>query len=48
MIFNVMMNASIILDTTQLRKQQRFTYKSLIDTPQIGDLVEFILMSVTT
>ena len=42
MIFNVLMNASVILNNIPLRKQQRFTYKSLIESPQIGDLIEFM------
>ena len=44
-IFNVVMNAMIVMGSQlDLRKQQRFTYKSLIENPQAGDLVEFIFM----
>ena len=44
-IFNVVMNAMIVMGSQlDLRKQQRFTYKSLIENPQAGDLVEFVFM----
>jgi hypothetical protein len=47
-IFNLIMNTSVVTKEIDLRKQQRFTYKSLIEYPQAGDLVEFIFMGIFT
>jgi len=49
-VFNIVMNYNVMqsLDINDIRKQQRFTYKSLITNPQPGDLVEFCFLGIFT
>ena len=50
LIFNLAMNILVVRGDLDfhLDKQQRFTTKSLITNPQMGDLVEFVLLVIFT